>query len=486
MKTVRDILFGASIREVHGNTSANVKEVCFDSRKAKTDSLFVAVKGLSHDAHQFISQVIESGCTNIICEKIENPLPQVNYIVVENTAKALGIIASNFYDNPSQAMKLVGITGTNGKTTCATLLYDLFLDLGYRCGKITTVENAIAGEIIPSTHTTPDAVSINALLAAMRDAGCDYCFMEVSSHAVDQQRIAGLQFAGAVFTNLTHDHLDYHLTFKDYLNAKKKFFDNLPASAFSLTNKDDKNGLVMLQNTKSKKHTFGLKSIADFKVKIIENQLSGLVLNIDGAELWTRLIGHFNAYNLLAVYATALLLEQKKEEVLLALSRLGSVNGRFEYVVSPSGVTIIVDYAHTPDALLNVLQTVDSIRTKNEQVYTVIGCGGNRDKEKRPKMAAVACEFSDKVLLTSDNPRFENPDDIIKDMMEGVGGHHFKKTTKITDRYEAIKAALSQSNAGDIILVAGKGHETYQEIQGVKHDFDDKKVIQELILKLEK
>ncbi len=486
MKTVRDILFGASIREVHGNTASLVHAVYFDSRKAQSESLFVAVRGVTHDAHRFIPQVIEAGCTNIVCEKIENPLPHVNYIVVENSAKALGIIASNFYDNPSQALKLVGITGTNGKTTTATLLYELFQSLGYSCGKITTVENAIAGEIIPSTHTTPDAVSLNALLASMRDAGCDYCFMEVSSHAVDQERIAGLQFTGAVFTNLTHDHLDYHLTFRDYLNAKKKFFDNLSSSAFSLTNKDDKNGLVMLQNTKSKQHTYALRSLADFKVKIIENQLSGLVLNIDGAELWTRLIGHFNAYNLLAVYATAVLLGQNKEEILLAISRLGSVNGRFEYVVSPSGVTIIVDYAHTPDALLNVLQTVDSIRTKNEQVFTVIGCGGDRDKEKRPKMAAVACDFSDKVILTSDNPRSENPDDIINDMMEGVGGHHFKKTTKITDRYEAIKAALSQAYSGDIILVAGKGHETYQEIQGVKHDFDDKKVIQELILKLEK
>lgn len=486
MKTVRDILFGASIREVHGNTSAMVREVCFDSRKATRDSLFVAVKGVTHDAHRFILQVVETGCTNIICEKIENPLPHVNYIVVENSAKALGIIASNFYDIPSQGLKLVGITGTNGKTTTATLLYELFQGLGYRCGKITTVENAIAGAVIPSTHTTPDAVTLNALLANMRDAGCDYCFMEVSSHAVDQERIAGLQFAGAVFTNLSHDHLDYHLTFKDYLNAKKKFFDNLPSAAFALTNKDDKNGLVMLQNSKSRKHTYGLKSLADFKVKIIENQLSGLVLNIDGAELWTRLIGHFNAYNLLAVYATAMLLGQSKEEVLLAISRLGSVNGRFEYVVSPSGITVIVDYAHTPDALLNVLETVDSIRTKNENVFTVIGCGGNRDKEKRPKMAAVACEFSDKVIFTSDNPRSENPNQIINDMMEGVGGHHFKKTTKITDRYEAIKAALSQANAGDIILVAGKGHETYQEIQGVRHDFDDKKVIHELILKLEK
>lgn len=486
MKTVKDILFGVSLRQLQGHTSDVVSHVCFDSRKANADSIFVAVKGVTHDAHLFIPQVIASGCKNIVCEHIEESNEQVNFIVVENSARALGIIASNFYDNPSKSLKLVGITGTNGKTTTATLLYELFQNLGYRCGKITTVENAIAGTLIPSTHTTPDAVALNALLASMRDSGCDYCFMEVSSHAVDQERIAGLNFTGAVFTNLTHDHLDYHKTFKEYLNAKKKFFDNLSKSAFSLTNKDDKNGLVMLQNTKSKQFTYGMKSMADFKVKIIENQISGLVLNLDGNELWTRLIGHFNAYNLLAVYATAVLLDQNKEEVLLALSRLDAVNGRFEYVVSPGGITVIVDYAHTPDALLNVLETVETIRTKNEQVITVVGCGGDRDKEKRPKMAAVACELSDKVILTSDNPRSEHPEDILNDMMVGVGGHHFKKTSKISDRYEAIKAALMQAEKGDIILVAGKGHETYQEIKGVKHDFDDKKVIQELIQKLEK
>lgn len=485
-KVVRDILFGVSMRALHGQTGDLVAHVCFDSRKANADSIFVAVKGVTHDAHLFIPQVIAAGCKNIVCEHIETPNDQVNFMVVENSSKALGIIASNFYDNPSKSLKLVGVTGTNGKTTTSTLLFELFQSLGYSCGKITTVENAIAGAVVPSTHTTPDAVALNALLASMRDAGCDYCFMEVSSHAVDQERIAGIHFTGAVFTNLTHDHLDYHKTFKEYLNAKKKFFDNLSNSAFSLTNKDDKNGLVMLQNTKSKQHTYGMKSIADFKVKIIENQISGLVLNIDGAELWTRLIGHFNAYNLLAVYATAILLGQNKEEVLLALSGLGSVNGRFEYVISPGGITVIVDYAHTPDALLNVLETVDSIRTKNEKVFTVVGCGGDRDREKRPKMAAVACELSDIVILTSDNPRSEHPEDILNDMMAGVGGHHFKKTSKISDRYEAIKAALIQAETGDIILVAGKGHETYQEIQGVKHDFDDKKVIQELIQKLEK
>ncbi len=486
MKALRDILYGVSIREVHGSTGDSIKEVCFDSRKAHKDSVFVAVKGVTHDAHQFIPQVVAAGCKNVVCEHMPEPIKNVNFILVDSSATALGIMASNFYDNPSQSLKLVGITGTNGKTTTATLLYDLFQSLGYRCGKLTTVENAIAGEILTSTHTTPDAVAINRLLAAMRDAGCDYCFMEVSSHAVDQERIAGLKFTGAVFTNLTHDHLDYHKTFKDYLNAKKKFFDNLSASAFALTNKDDKNGAVMLQNTKAKKYSYSLKSLADFKVKIIENQISGLVLNIDNTEIWTKLIGHFNAYNILAVYATAILLGQKKEEVLLAISRLGAVNGRFEYVISPGGITIIVDYAHTPDALQNVLETIQNIRTRNESVFTVVGCGGDRDREKRPKMASVACEFSDKVILTADNPRSENPDAIIEDMMQGVGGHHFKKTSKITDRYEAIKAALMQAQKGDILLVAGKGHETYQEIKGVKYPFDDKKVIDELIQKLEK
>jgi UDP-N-acetylmuramoyl-L-alanyl-D-glutamate--2,6-diaminopimelate ligase len=486
MKALRDILYGVRIQEVVGNTSDSVSAVQFDSRKADKSCVFVATKGVTHDAHNFIPQVIAAGCKNIVCERLEQPVAGVNYFVVDSSAKSLGIMASNFYDNPSSELKLVGITGTNGKTTTATLLFELFQQLGYMCGKITTVENAIGTLVVPSTHTTPDAVSLNALLREMRDAGCDYCFMEVSSHAVDQERIAGLQFAGAVFTNLTHDHLDYHLTFKDYLNAKKKFFDNLPNTAFSLTNKDDKNGLVMLQNTRAKQYTYAMKSVADFKVKIIENQLGGLVLHMDGAELWTKLIGHFNAYNLLAVYSVAMLLNQKKDEVLLALSRLGSVNGRFEYIMSPSGITVIVDYAHTPDALLNVLQTVDSIRTKNEQVITVVGCGGDRDKEKRPKMAGVACDWSDKVLLTSDNPRSEDPEQIIADMMTGVGGQYFKKTMKVTDRYEAIKSALMMSNTGDIILVAGKGHETYQEIKGVKHDFDDRKVIEELIIKLEK
>lgn len=486
METIRDILFGVSIQNVIGSTAQKVSEVIFDSRKASANSLFVATQGVQLDAHDFIPEVIEKGCKNIVCEHIENPQKEVNYFLVENSAKALAIIAANFYGNPSKELSLIGVTGTNGKTTVATLLYELFTNLGYKCGKLTTVENAIAGTVIPSTHTTPDAVALNALLRKMRDAGCDYCFIEVSSHAVHQERIAGLEFAGAVFTNLSHDHLDYHKTFKDYLNAKKKFFDALPKHAFALTNKDDKNGLVMLQNSRATKYNYAIKSLADFKVKILENQLSGLVLNLDGVEVWTRLIGHFNAYNLCAVYAVAILLEQKKDEVLVAISKLGAVNGRFEYVVSATGITVIVDYAHTPDALLNVLQTIESIRTRNEKVITLVGCGGDRDQGKRPKMAEIACDYADLVILTSDNPRTEDPNVIIEDMMRGVGGHHYKKTTKQTDRYEAIKIALMHAQKGDIILIAGKGHETYQEIMGVKHDFDDKKIVQELITKLEK
>jgi len=486
MNVVRDILFGVRIQNVFGNTSGAIDAVHFDSRKVSSSSLFVAIKGVTNDGHDFIPQVIAAGCKNIICEHAENIVEGINYIVVDNAAKSMGIVASNFYGNPSSSLKLVGITGTNGKTTTATLLYELFLSLGFACGKITTVENAIGRTIIPSTHTTPDVVSLNALLREMCDKCCEYCFMEVSSHAVDQERIAGLQFTGAVFTNLTHDHLDYHKTFKEYLIAKKKFFDNLSSSAFALTNKDDKNGPVMLQNTNAKTYSYAMKSMADYKVRIIENQLSGLVLNLDGAEVWTKLIGSFNAYNLLTVYAVARLLNQNKDEVLLALSKLGSVNGRFEYVISPTGITIIVDYAHTPDALENVLQTVENIRSKNEQVITVVGCGGDRDREKRPKMAAVACELSDKVVFTSDNPRTEDPEQILAEMMAGVGGQHFKKTMKVNDRFEAIKAALILAQPGDIVLVAGKGHETYQDIKGVKHDFDDKKVIEELIIKLEK
>ncbi len=410
----------------------------------------------------------------------------VTIIVTENTSKSLALAATNFYDHPSKKLKLVGVTGTNGKTTTTTLLFNLYTKLGFHCGLLSTVVNKIGDQAIASTHTTPDPVSLNALLAQMVEDGCSHCFMEVSSHAVHQHRVTGLDFAGGVFTNITHDHLDYHKTFAEYINVKKAFFDHLSADAFALTNVDDKNGMVMLQNTKAEKHTYALKSPADFKVKVIENQFSGLVLNMNGVELWTRLIGDFNAYNLLAVFAVSQLLGEDTTEVMTVLSNLESVEGRFEYFQSTSGITAIVDYAHTPDALENVLKTVANIRTKNETVYTVVGCGGDRDKAKRPQMAAIACEMSDKVILTSDNPRSEDPAVILDEMMAGVEGQHFKKTLSILDREQAIKTAVSMAEKGDIILIAGKGHEKYQEIKGVKHDFDDMQITIDLFKKLEK
>jgi UDP-N-acetylmuramoyl-L-alanyl-D-glutamate--2,6-diaminopimelate ligase len=383
-------------------------------------------------------------------------------------------------------LKLVGVTGTNGKTTTTTLLFNLYTKLGYHCGLLSTVVNKIGDKNIPSTHTTPDPVSLNALLAQMVNEGCSHCFMEVSSHAIHQHRITGLSFVGGVFTNITHDHLDYHKTFAEYITVKKAFFDNLGKDAFALTNVDDKNGMVMLQNTAASKHSYSLKSPADFKVKVIENQFSGLVLNINGIEIWTRLIGDFNAYNLLAVYSVSQLLGEDSTEVLTAISTLESVEGRFQYFQSDTGIIAIVDYAHTPDALENVLKTIANIRTKNETVYTVIGCGGDRDKTKRPEMAAIACERSDKVILTSDNPRSEDPNTILDEMMVGVEGQYFKKTLSIVDRAQAIKTAVSMAEKGDIILVAGKGHEKYQEIKGVKHDFDDMLITKDLFKKLEK
>ena len=407
-------------------------------------------------------------------------------VIVKDSSFALGIASSNFYDNPSSALKLVGVTGTNGKTTIVSLLHKVFLDLGYKVGLLSTVVNKIGAVEIPSTHTTPDQVSLNALLAQMVNEGCEFCFMEVSSHAVVQHRISGLSFTGGVFTNITHDHLDYHGSFKEYIKAKKGFFDALNKDAFALTNTDDKNGMVMLQNTNAHKASYAMKTPADFKVKIIENQFSGLVLTIDSQEVWTKLLGSFNAYNLLAVYAVAVLLEQDKIETLTVISKLDSVVGRFQQVRSKGGITAIVDYAHTPDALENVLQTVASIRTKNETVYTIVGCGGDRDTTKRPKMAAVACALSDKVIITSDNPRSENPEDIIAQMMEGVEGQYYKKTLSITDREQAIKTACAMAEPNDIILIAGKGHETYQEIKGVKYPFDDLKIVTNLFEKLEK
>jgi UDP-N-acetylmuramoyl-L-alanyl-D-glutamate--2,6-diaminopimelate ligase len=479
-KNLKDILYGISLQTVVGSTDVEISALTLDSRQAAAGSLFFAVSGTRFDGHDFIPGVIGQGCTTIIAEREVNVPEGVTLIVTDNSHKAAGIVASNFYDEPSRQLKLVGITGTNGKTTTTTLLFNLFTQLGYKCGLLSTVVNKIGETDIPSTHTTPDPIALNALLAKMVDENCDFCFMEVSSHAIHQHRIAGLEFAGGVFTNITHDHLDYHNTFKEYLNVKKRFFDDLPASAFALTNIDDKNGQVMIQNTRAKVATFAMKSPADFKVKVLENQFSGLVLNINGREMWSRLVGDFNAYNLLTAYAVSILLGEDEDEVLRVLSALESVEGRFQYFISESGVVAIIDYAHTPDALENVLKTIANIRTKNETLYTIVGCGGDRDKTKRPEMARIACEMSDKVILTSDNPRSEDPNQIIEDMNAGVPGHHFKKTLSVVDRKQAIKTAISMAEAGDIILIAGKGHEKYQEINGVKHDFDDRQIAYEL------
>ena len=486
MKTLKDILSGVTILSTNGSVDVNISAIVFDSRRAKEGTAFVAIKGTAVDGHSFIDSVIEKGCTIIIAEYEVKVPENVTLLVTDNSSKALALMATNFYDHPSEKLKLVGITGTNGKTTTTTLLFNLFMKLGYKSGLLSTVVNKIGNTDITSTHTTPDPVALNELLNEMVQEGCTHCFMEVSSHAIHQHRISGLVFTGGVFTNITHDHLDYHSTFKEYIKVKKSFFDELPSSAFALTNVDDKNGMVMLQNTKASKYTFALKSPADFKVKVIENQFSGLVLNLCGTEVWSKLIGDFNAYNLVTVYAVSELLGEDKLEILTALSALESVDGRFQYTTSNGGITAIVDYAHTPDALENVLKTISSIRTRNETVFTVVGCGGDRDKLKRPTMAAIACELSDKVIITSDNPRSEDPNTIIEEMMVGVEGQHFKKTLSIVDREQAIKTAVSMAQKGDIILIAGKGHEKYQDIKGVKHHFDDMELVTELFNKLEK
>jgi UDP-N-acetylmuramoyl-L-alanyl-D-glutamate--2,6-diaminopimelate ligase len=478
MKLLKDILYKANLLEVVGTTNIAIASVTADSREVEKFSLFIAIKGTQADGHKYISKAIDSGALAIVCEEIpEQRHDDVTYIKVKDSSFALGIIASNFFDNPSEKIKLVGVTGTNGKTTTVTLLFNMFRALGYNVGLLSTVKNQINNTIIESTHTTPDAIALNQLLAKMLEKGCAYCFMEVSSHAVVQNRIAGVQFAGAVFTNITHDHLDYHKTFDEYIKAKKRFFDLLGDDAFAIVNKDDANGELMLQNTKASKHTYALKSQAEFKCKIIENQFSGLLLNIDGKELWTKLIGNFNAYNILAVYAVATLLKEDKLNILTTLSMLNAVDGRFQYIRTEKGIVGIVDYAHTPDALLNVLKTISEIRTGNEKVITIVGCGGDRDNAKRPIMAKIACENSNQVILTSDNPRSENPDSIIQQMQKGVEPQHAKKVLSITDRREAIKTACSMANTGDIILLAGKGHETYQEVNGVKHPFDDLEIL---------
>lgn len=480
MKLLKDILYKAGIIEVIESTNVAITAISFDSRKIEKDSLFVAIRGTQSDGHIYIDETIAKGAIAILCEEFPQSVNEkVTYIKVKDTAAALGIIASNFYDNPSEKLKLIGITGTNGKTTTATLLFNLFKKLGYKCGLLSTVKNQINSDVLVSTHTTPDAIQLNALLKQMLEKGCTHCFMEVSSHAVVQNRIAGIHFSGGVFTNITHDHLDYHKTFDEYIKAKKKFFDQLGSAAFALTNRDDVNGQVILQNSKASKYTYSLHSMADFKCKVVENQFSGLLLNIDNQEVWSKLIGSFNAYNLLTVYATAVLLKEDRTNVLTTLSTLSAVEGRFQYVRSDNGVIGIVDYAHTPDALVNVLKTVNDIRTGNEQVITVVGCGGDRDAAKRPLMAKIACDLSSKVILTSDNPRSEEPEKIIKEMQKGVDAVNKKKTVSITERNEAIKTACSYAKPGDIILVAGKGHEKYQEIKGVKHPFDDMEVLQE-------
>lgn len=478
MKLLKDILYKAGLTEVIGTTNVFITSITQDSRKVTRNCAFVAINGVNVDGNQFIDKAIELGAIAIICEKAPvNINEKINYIIVNDAALALGIIASNFYDNPSSKLKLVGITGTNGKTTTTTLLHQLFSNLGYACGLISTIKYVIGQKEYTSTHTTPDQVRLNELLAQMVAEGCEFCFMEVSSHAVDQKRIAGLDFKVAGFTNITHDHLDYHKTFDAYIKAKKQFFDLLPSDAKAVVNRDDKNGLVMIQNTKAKTFTFGLLNDTDFKAKILENEFSGLHLNIDGHEFWSKLIGGFNAYNLLLVYAVATLLDQDKMAVLTGLSNINAVEGRFQYFRSKSNITAIVDYAHTPDALKNVLTTIENIRTKNENVITVIGCGGDRDAQKRPIMAGIACTMSNKVILTSDNPRSEDPNEIIAQMKKGVEPQDFKKVLSITDRNEAIKTACSLANPGDIILVAGKGHEKYQEIKGEKLPFDDVEVL---------
>lgn len=483
-KLLKDIIYNVSLKTIIGSTNVGVERLTLDSRDAAAGSLFIAVSGTQVDGHEFISKVIEQGCKVIIAEK-EVAVPKgVTLVVTDNTHKAAGIIANNFYDEPSNQLRLIGTTGTNGKTTTSTLLYHLFTRLGYKVGLLSTVVNKIGEEEIPSTHTTPNPIELNALLARMVNEGCAYCFMEVSSHAIHQHRITGLKFAGGVFTNITHDHLDYHGTFKNYLDVKKSFFDNLPKSAFALTNIDDKNGRFITQNTQAKVVTYAMKTPADFKVKVIENHFSGLELNINGKEIWSRLVGDFNAYNLLAAYSVAEMLHEDETEVLRVLSSLESVEGRFQYFISLNGVVTIIDYAHTPDALENVLRTISNIRTRNETLFTVVGCGGDRDKSKRPEMAKIACELSDKVIFTSDNPRSEDPNQIIEEMNAGVPGQHFKKTLSITDRKQAIKTAISMAKKDDIILIAGKGHEKYQEINGVKHDFDDREIALDLFKQL--
>jgi len=484
---LKDILYKVAIEAVNGSTEIAINKMDFDSRKIEANDVFVAIRGSISDGHDYIEKAIQSGAVAVVCEVFpETIVDGVTYVQVKDTNMALAFMAANYFGDPSQKLKLVGITGTNGKTTIASLLYQLFKKAGFKVGLISTVKILVDEVEYKATHTTPDSITINHYLKAMADIGVDYCFMEVSSHGIHQKRTEALHFVGGVFTNLSHDHLDYHPTFAEYRDVKKSFFDNLPKSAFALSNIDDKNGAVMLQNTAARKLTYALKSYADYKAQILENQLSGLLLKINGNEVWVKLIGTFNAYNVLAIFGTAVELGLDSLEVLRLLSDLESVSGRFQYIVSTTNITAIVDYAHTPDALENVLKTINDIRTKNEQLITVVGCGGNRDKAKRPIMAGIASELSDKTILTSDNPRNEDPVVIINEMEKGVAAQNYKKVLAITDRMQAIKTACQLAQTNDIILIAGKGHETYQEINGVRHDFDDMKIVKEILEQLNK
>ncbi len=479
---LKDILTNCNLLEIVGEKDVDVADITFDSRKVSQGTLFFAVKGTQVDGHDYIEGAVEKGASVIVCEKLPRKQAEnVTYVKVDNSAYVLGVGASNFFGNPSEKLNLVGVTGTNGKTTIATLLYRLFTEAGYSCGLLSTIENIINREVVPSTHTTPDPIELNTLLQQMVDKGCEYAFMEVSSHSVAQDRIAGLHFAGGIFTNLTHDHLDYHKTMANYRNAKKKFFDGLPQSAFALTNLDDKNGAFMLQNTQARKLSYALKHDADFKGVIMESHFDGMLLKVNGTEMFTQLVGGFNASNLLAIYGAATALGFDKDELLVEISKLHGANGRFDMVHSEQGIVGIVDYAHTPDALENVLQTINEVRCHKETLITVVGCGGNRDTTKRPEMAAVAVKLSDRVILTSDNPRNEDPDEIIRQMKVGVAEEDRVKVLSITNRREAIRTAVALAKRGDIILLAGKGHENYQEINGVKNHFDDKEVLSEAL-----
>jgi UDP-N-acetylmuramoyl-L-alanyl-D-glutamate--2,6-diaminopimelate ligase len=479
MMVLKDILYKVSLELVIGTTGVEINQLHFDSRAIQNDDVFIALNGAIVDGHDYIEQAVAKGAKAVVLEQLPDyQEDHVTYIQVLNTHRALALMAANFYNNPSKKLKLVGVTGTNGKTTTTTLLYQLFKNSGFKTGLISTVEILIEDKVVPTKHTTPDPITINKQIATMVGQGVDFCFMEVSSHGIAQERVTGLEFAGGIFTNLSHDHLDYHKTFSEYRDVKKRFFDNLPKKAFALTNLDDKNGAYMLQNTSARKIGYALKTIADYRAQIIENQFGGLLLKINDHEVWSQMVGQFNAYNVLAIYACAVELGLENIKVLEVISKLKGVSGRFQYFTTVgTKVTAIVDYAHTPDALKNVLETINAIRTRNEKLITVVGCGGDRDTTKRPKMANIAAALSDLVIFTSDNPRTENPQQILDAMETGVQPLHYKKTITIVDRKQAIKAAVKMASANDIILIAGKGHETYQEINGVRSDFDDREIV---------